>query len=229
MGQNTSTVLPRQARRELKRKKCQILLTFNQGHYCHKGSTSLNVSDTAIVQALQLDIHTAKWSWKICYGKKNWALNLELILASTPDKTNYKLLHLKCLFLWPDSEKHPFINNSILHSQVSKYTFYNIISFKQNSNVNLYFVPATSFFLLNRKPYGITFWYGSSRHIFRFFFASCQKMAGTSILPLFFGGWSDAKSHSKWPSLSKLKSQCWRLCSCSSSSSQRVSTLKQDV
>ena len=60
MGQNTSTVLPRQARRELKRKKCQILLTFNQGHYCHKGSTSLNVSDTAIVQALQLDIHTAK-------------------------------------------------------------------------------------------------------------------------------------------------------------------------
>ena len=70
MGQNTSTVLPRQAKRELKRKKCQILLTFNQGHYCHKGSTSLNVSDTAIVQALQLDIHTAKWSWKICYGKK---------------------------------------------------------------------------------------------------------------------------------------------------------------
>ena len=60
MGQNTSTVLPRQAKRELKRKKCQILLTFNQGHYCHKGSTSLNVSDTAIVQALQLDIHTAK-------------------------------------------------------------------------------------------------------------------------------------------------------------------------
>ena len=69
MGQNTSTVLPRQARRELKRKKCQILLTFNQGHYCHKGSTSLNVSDTAIVQALQLDIHTAK-CWKSVMEKK---------------------------------------------------------------------------------------------------------------------------------------------------------------
>ena len=128
------------------------------------------------------------WSWKICYGKKNWALNLELILASTPDKTNYKLLHLECLFLWPDSEKHPSINNSILHSQVSKYTFYNIISFKQNSNVNLYFVPATSFFLLNRKPYGITFWYGSSRHIFRFFLLPAKKWQAQAFCHYFLAG-----------------------------------------